>query len=40
MLDIVLYLGLMFLLPFLGIVAGAHYEKWLKRRRRPRVFDR
>lgn len=39
MMEILLWLGLAFLLPFMGIVAGAHYERWLKRRRRPRVLD-
>jgi hypothetical protein len=37
--DIVIYLGLAFLLPFLGVVAGAHYERWMRRRRNPRVLD-
>jgi hypothetical protein len=42
MTDILLWLALMFLFPFLGIVAGAHYERWLrnKRRRIPPIFNR
>lgn len=41
MIDILLWLFLAFLMPFLGIVAGAHYELWLnkKRQRMPSVFD-
>lgn len=38
-----LFLFLIFLMIFLAIVAGAHYELWLKRRyrrRNPRVLDR
>ncbi len=38
--DLLLWLGPAFLMPFLGIVAGAHYERWLRRRRMPRVLDR
>ena len=40
--DILLWLGLAFLMPFLGIVAGFHYERYMRRRDRrlrPRVLD-
>lgn len=37
--ELLIYFVALFVLPFLGIVAGAHYERWLKRRRRPRVMD-
>jgi hypothetical protein len=40
--EILFYVVAMFALPFLGIVAGAHYEHWLNRkhrRRKPRVMD-
>ena len=35
------FLLLIFLMLFGAIVAGAHYERWLKRkdRRQPRVMD-
>jgi hypothetical protein len=39
--DILLWLALMFLFPFLGIVVGAHYERWLRKKDRiPRVMGR
>jgi hypothetical protein len=31
--EIIIFLGLAFLLPFLGVVAGAHYELWRRKRR-------
>jgi len=36
------FLLLIFLMLFLAIVAGAHYERWLRRRERrmPRVLNR
>jgi hypothetical protein len=39
MMDIVLWLGACFLLPFLGVVAGDKFVRWVHRRRRPRVLD-
>jgi hypothetical protein len=32
--DILLWLSLLFLFPFLGIVVGAHYERWLRKKGR------
>ena len=41
MTDILLWLALMFLFPFFGIVVGAHYERWLRKKdRMPRVMER
>lgn len=41
MTDLLLWLGLAFLMPFLGIVAGAHYERWLRNRKRmPTVMEK
>lgn len=40
MMEMLLWMSLAFFLPFAAIVAGAHYERWLnRRRRRPRVLD-
>jgi uncharacterized protein YneF (UPF0154 family) len=41
--EVVIYLGLAFLLPFLGVVAGAYVERRMRRktqRHQPRVIDR
>jgi ABC-type uncharacterized transport system involved in gliding motility auxiliary subunit len=37
--ELLAYLVAMFLLPFLGVVFGDLFVRWLRRRRRPRVMD-
>ena len=38
--EILIFLGLAFLLPFLGVVAGAHYEHWLRKRSKRQTITK